>query len=82
MATLPDEDRFDLWAEWMRENTEPCGITKPQLRAALDALDDFMHANQAAINNSIPQPARSTLSTQQKARLLMLVVQRRYFRGI
>ena len=78
MAVLIDADRIALWAQWMRLNTEACSITKVDLRAAVNALDDFMETNAAAINTAIPQPARGALSTAQKARLLAYVVNKRW----
>lgn len=78
MAVLADVDRASLWAQWMRLNTEACSITKVDLRAAVNALDDFMETNAAAINTAIPQPARGALSAAQKARLLSYVVAKRW----
>ncbi|MCZ2076466.1 MAG: hypothetical protein LC130_15880 [Bryobacterales bacterium] len=82
MATLSEQDRFDVWAQWMRENAEAIPITKSALRAALDALDDFMQANETAMNSAIPQPARNQLSVSQKAALLSAVIARRYMRAV
>jgi hypothetical protein len=83
MAVLTDPDRADLWADYMRDNTAPYGVlTKADLRAAVNALDDYFNANAAAINAAIPQPARGALSAAQKARLLQLVVARRYIKGV
>ena len=84
MATLADGARLEVWAELMRKwsaDGQAVGVTKPDLRAAVNAVDDFMHANASAINNAIPQPARAALTTQQKAILLQFVVQRRYLDG-
>lgn len=82
MAVLSDNDRAEVWAQWMRDNADTVGaMTKSDLRAAANALDDFLNTNATAINNAIPQPARGVLSTSQKARLLMLVIQRRYIAG-
>jgi hypothetical protein len=78
MAALSDPDRAIVWADSMRALPGPISITKADLRAAVNALDDFLEANQTAINNTIPQPARGALSTKQKAQLLMLVIERRY----
>jgi len=52
-------------------------VTKADLRAAFNDLDTFLNDNAAAINTAIPQP----LTTEQKARLLMEVVRRRYLTG-
>lgn len=84
MAVLPDNDRADVLAEYMRELSsvrDPCSVNSADIRAALNALDDLMNSNAAAINAAIPQPARANLTTAQKARLLMLVVRRRYISG-
>lgn len=84
MAVLTDAARAVVWADTMRQlsnDHEAVGITKADLRAAVDALDSFLDSNAAAINSAIPQPARGSLSTSQKARLLMYVIERRYVDG-
>lgn len=78
MAELTTEQRRALWAAYMRQNDEPCGITKADLRAAVDALDTWLDANAATINQAIPQPARGALTASQKARLLTMVVTARF----
>lgn len=85
MAVLSDADRFDLWAEWMRElpRSETVGVvTKQDVRAAINAIDEFLHANAAAINNALPQPARGQLTAAQKALLLVYVIKQRYLSGV
>jgi hypothetical protein len=78
MAVLSESDRAALWAAWMRENSESCGITKADLRAAVDAADAWVDANAASFNSALPLPARTTLSSAQKARMLALIVRRRF----
>jgi len=78
MAQLTEDQRRSIWAEWMRINDEPVGITKADLRAAFNALDDFFEANKIAVNNAIPLPARSTLSARQKAWILARVIDQRF----
>lgn len=84
MAILPDKDRMAVWAEFMSDKSrarEALGnLSKQDLRAAADALDDFMNAHAADINAALPQPARSEMTVGDKARLLMLVVARRWLR--
>lgn len=86
MAVLSDTDRADIWAAFMRqlssEGNVMAGISKADLRAAVDALDTFFSTNASAINSAIPQPARGALTATQKARLLVFVVQRRYVSGV
>ena len=85
MAVLTNNARRDLWRAYMQEMSaqqQAVGpITKADLRAAVDALDDFLNTNAAAINQAIPQPARSALTVPQKARLLIYVVERRSSEG-
>ena len=81
MAEMVSEDRRQVWAETMREwssANESVGITKADLRAAVDAIDTWLSSNAAGLNAAIPQPARGALTTAQKARLLQFVVARRY----
>lgn len=56
----------------------PGGITKPQLLAVVNAIDDWWEANDSAANQAIPQPQRGILTTKQKAALFMLLMNRRY----
>lgn len=77
MAVLGDSERFEVWAQVMREQPMP-GITKPELRAAVNALDTWLNDNAAAANAALPQPARGALTVEQKAALLSYVIARRY----
>lgn len=85
MAVLTNNARRELWRAYMQEMSaqqQAVGpITKADLRAAVDALDDFLNTNVAVINQAIPQPARSALTVPQKARLLVYVVERRFIEG-
>lgn len=81
MAVLSDPDRATLWARYMSDASSartPIPLSKPDLRAAVDAVDDWVDANAGAFNAAIPQPARSALTAQQKANLLLYVVRRRF----
>ena len=79
MAVLADPDRSAVWTQWMRDNRDPCGaMTKAELRAAVNAIDDWAEANAAEFNLAIPQPARAALSARQKAWLLFYVLRRRF----
>lgn len=77
MAVLGDSARFEVWAQVMRELPMP-GVTKPELRAAVNALDTWLNDNAAAANAALPQPARGVLTVEQKAALLSYVIARRY----
>lgn len=67
MATLTTEQRATLWAELMRElsrDGETVGITKPELRAAVDALDTWLDTN--AANHQHGDSAASKGSTYRR----------------
>lgn len=53
------------------------GVTKADIRAAINALDDWLDTNAALLNLAIPQPARGALTSQQKLDLILRVLQRR-----
>ena len=58
MAVLSDNDRAATWAELMQEWSsarEPVGLTKADLRAAVNAIDTWLNDNAAAANAAIPQ---------------------------
>lgn len=81
MALLSEAERQEIWRALMRRwsrNSEVCSISKADLRAAVDAMDQFLEDNAAAVNAAIPQPARAELSVPQKALLLMYTTWRRY----
>lgn len=52
-------------------------ITKAELRAVIDAMDDWFDANVASLNGAIPLPQRTVLTAADKALLLSLIAQRR-----
>jgi len=79
MAVLSTQERAGVHAEFMRNETDTFGaVTKADLLAAVNALDDFFESNAAAINAAIPQPARGQLTVEQKSRLVRYVLRRRY----
>jgi hypothetical protein len=79
MAVLDNATRIALWTEVMRDVLNcPSGITKAELRAAVDAIDDWVDSSTSSFNTAIPQPARTAMTAKQKAALLMMVVARRY----
>lgn len=78
MAVLSDSDRAACWREWMDENVETCGIVKADLRAAIDAADSWANSNAASFNTALPVPARTTLSSAQKAAILAYVIVKRW----
>jgi len=81
MAVLTEADRARIWRGFMRHESgrgSALGLTKPDLRAAVDATDDWIEANAASYNAALPQPARGALTQEQKALLFMAVTLTRY----
>lgn len=76
MAVLADAERAAVWATVMRE-MDIAGLTKAQLRAAIDATDAWIDANAAAYNTALPVAARNALTAKQKAWLFSFVSLRR-----
>ncbi len=83
MAVLSNPDRAAVSHDFQcdRATGTLAGVAKADILAAVNALDDFMNTNATAVNNAIPQPARTALTTTQKALLLQYVIEKRYIRG-
>lgn len=56
---LSDADRRAVWAAWMRAPVGAAAVTKQQLRAAVDAADDWADAHLAAFTAAMPEALRS-----------------------
>ncbi len=81
MTVLPDLERSDIWSRLMQDASrqrEALPLTKTDLRAAVNALDDFLNTNATAINNAIPLPARTALTAKQKALIVAWVALKRH----
>lgn len=78
MAALDATNRFRAWAQSMRDwpGVMPA-VLKTELRAAIDATDQWIEDNQAAYNVALPQPFRGAASTTQKTFLFCYVAMRR-----
>lgn len=83
MAVLAAGERARIWRGLMRywsaaETRADCALTKAELRAAVDAVDDWVDGNALAYNLALPAAARGSLTPGQKALLLALVALARY----
>lgn len=82
MPVLSSTDRASIVADVQRTVECPGGLTKVQLMAVIDALDDWWEATGAvAANAAIPQPQRGILTVRQKAFLFGQMLDKKY-RGI
>lgn len=53
------------------------GITKTELRNAVNATDDWIDTNQTSFNNALPANVRTSLNLTQKTLLFCFVAMRR-----
>jgi len=81
MGILTDNERQEVWAEWMKLNDEDISITKQELRAVFNALDGWFDGSMSDANSSIPLPQRTALSQRQKAFILTKVIEKRFLTG-
>lgn len=84
MAVLSNADRAEAWAELMRLGNafgSSGTLTKADLRAAVDGIDQYINDNAVAINQAIPQPARGALNAAQKAYIVEYVARKRREKG-
>lgn len=80
MAALSAENRRRIWAHVMRtwpQSLGPIPVDKPGLRAVVDAVDDWVEANQPSFNVALPQPFRGTATPEMKTFVLSCVIERR-----
>jgi hypothetical protein len=76
MTLLPDTDRARTVAQWMRDQAGT-GVTKADLRAALNAADQWVEDNTTSYNTALPTAFRTAASVFQKTMLLAYVLMRR-----
>jgi hypothetical protein len=84
MALLDETARFRTWAHYMRNNIGSiAGVTKADVRAALDATDAWIESAQGGVapstgfNSALPQPFRGAANLDQKTLLFCFVAMRR-----
>lgn len=77
MAALPDQDRDRVTRGFSRLNTLVCQFTKADLRAAVNATDDWIDSNTTSFNTALPTAFRTNASLTQKTLLFCYVAMRR-----
>lgn len=76
MAVLDVVNRARTFAQLVRAVPWPT-LTKPDIKAAVDAVDDWADANATSFNTALPLPFRVTASPAQKALILAYICMRR-----
>lgn len=78
MAVLSEADRQTVFTLFMQQAKGPFPILKTDVRAAVNALDDWYNANAPSANQALPPAARAGLTQADKALLSNLIVTQRY----
>lgn len=80
---LSEEDREHVLREMITKtpSAEVLSLEPADLRAAVDASDDWAVENAQNFNSALPQPARSVMKSAQKALMLSLVIYWRWWVG-
>ena len=84
MAALTSEQRNELRQRFESDQSRvhaPIPIGSGTVRLAFDAIDDYFDAHAAEINNALPEPAKSGLTVEQKALIVIAVIRKRYGGG-
>lgn len=69
--------RFRVWAHVMRSGIGSVAVSKADLRAAVDATDDWIESNSTSFNQALPLPFRTSANLVQKTLLFCYVAMRR-----
>jgi hypothetical protein len=78
MAVMDAVNRARVCAQVMRDWLAGVpGLTKTDLKAAVDATDDWIDANQSSFNAALPQPFRGSASLALKTFVFCYVAMRR-----
>lgn len=85
MAVMTSPERVLVGAQFQSDSSQArdvlAGVLKTDVQAAVAAIDDWIVANAAAFNNTLPAAAKANLTAAQKANLLARVLKRRYETG-
>lgn len=79
MALMTDSEKREALAAFSsHRHADGVAIIKPQLRAAIEAIDLFMDAQASTIRNQIDPGTRALLTPAQTRVLIRSIMQARY----
>ena len=81
MANLSDAKRKEIWSQYMQDASivwEIIPIGKTDLRAVVNAIDQWIENNASSFNNAIPEPGKSALTKKQKYRIFKEIIKRKW----
>lgn len=82
MAALTEQDRVEVWKEFIARNKDSWGaVTKTDLRSAVNDLDAWVDANKASALAAITEPSKTELINPQVALLFSIIVNKRFVQG-
>lgn len=76
------EVRSELAQELSGENETTGAMTKIDMLAAVDALDQKITDTASEFNTALPLPARTEMTTSQKARMFSIILRKRFVEGV
>ena len=81
MAVLTDADRILTVRQWIERafvaQNATATLNSAQIKAAVDAADDWADANAASFNTALPTAFKNAATLEQKTLLLSFVILRR-----
>lgn len=80
MTVLDESGRAQVWRGFMRYVSSlniSLALSGPNLRAAVDATDNWIDSNQSSYNTALPAAAQGGLTAPQKTLLFCAVAARR-----
>ncbi len=78
---LTTQEREAVSAAFQRAGLCPSDHLKAMLLAVVDAVDDWVEANQASYNSALPLAFRTGATAEVKALMMFYVVMKRVGRG-
>jgi hypothetical protein len=81
MALMDDANRLMAAYNFTREpvnEMDPFAITSADIKAAADAIDQWISDNSTSFNSALPLPFRTAATAKQKVRLFVYVLRQRY----
>jgi hypothetical protein len=78
MAALSNADRLICYSRWIaRQDKGSIPSSKPEMKSAFNAVDDWLESNTASCKSSIPNPPRADLTNKQIYQFVEEVVRRK-----
>lgn len=78
---LTQQQKNEVWAQYMHDLSAAniaSALLKQDMKDAVANIDAWVESNQASFNAALPVPYRNGASAADKARLLALVVMKRF----